>query len=308
MKLDIAVFVLKTPLEDWPRKSHKGSDFLICLFISYFLHHSFTPHSLNGTITDCLLVNENANLYGTFKQDAQPPYPSVSTLYNSTGGTTIISWHWQWLLVVIFGTRAIWDLPWPCGKILPKSHVCIIHWRLLGMLVPLRPLYQISQTLNLTCIHDHLSVFVPLLYPCSHGPAKWTYLCSSWPPCSSNSSPQVAAAKPTSYHLTDTYLWMDYIWPVWWVQTILRVHAELVPSSSSTRWTWWQRCLSGVYTKFPQYHWLPEMEPVDTCQWDHRWYCRYHEKCKILPESLSISDGPYCASTMLNIPIGICAN
>ena len=24
------------------------------------------------------------------------------------------------------------------------------------------------------------------------------------------------------------------------------------------------------YTKFPQYHWPPEMEPVGTCQWDHR--------------------------------------
>ena len=34
----------------------------------------------------------------------------------------------------------------------------------------------------------------------------------------------------------------------------------------------------GVYTKFPWYHWPPEMEPVDTWQCDHRWYCSYQEE------------------------------
>ena len=47
---------------------------------------------------------------------------------------------------VIFGTRAVWNLPRSCEKILPKFQACIIHWRLLGMLVPLRPLYHTSQT------------------------------------------------------------------------------------------------------------------------------------------------------------------
>ena len=114
-------------------------------------------------------------------------------------------WHH---LMVIFAPRTVWDLPWPCGKILPKSQVCIIHWRLLGMLVPLRPLYHISQVSNLTCIDGHLSAFVPLLYPCSHGPSKWTCWHCGWPHCSSNSSLQVAAAKSTMHHLkTPIFEW-----------------------------------------------------------------------------------------------------
>ena len=186
-------------------------------------------------------------------------------------------------LVLIFGTRAVWSPPWPCGKFLSKSQVGIIHWRL-------------------------LSVFVPFLYPCSHGPVKWACWCCSWPPCSSNNSPQVTDAKSTSHQFKNTYLWMDYIWPIWLVQTLSWVHGDLVPSSGNTRWTQWHRCLSGVYTKFPQYHWMPEIEPVDTCQCDHRRYCSYQEECKILPVSLSISHRPYCVSMMPNIPIGRCAN
>ena len=46
-------------------------------------------------------------------------------------------------LVVIFGTRTVWGVYWPCEKLLSKSQVCIIH--------------------------------------CSHGPAKWTCWCCSWP-------------------------------------------------------------------------------------------------------------------------------
>ena len=116
----------------------------------------------------------------------------------------------------IFGTRAVLDLPWPCGKILPTSQVCIIYWRLLGMLIPLRSLYHISQTPNLTCTDSHLSA-APFSYACSHGPAKWTYWWCSWLPYSSNSSPQVAAANQPALTLQTTHLWMDYIWPIWWV-------------------------------------------------------------------------------------------
>ena len=36
--------------------------------------------------------------------------------------------------------------------------------------------------------------------------------------------------------------------------------------------------------------------------------CSYQEECKILPGSFSISDGPYCVSTMPNIPIWRCVN
>ena len=97
-----------------------------------------------------------------------------------------------------FGNRAVRDLSWPCGRHLSKSQVCILHWRLLGVLVSFRSLYHISQTPNWTCIDGHLSVFVPFLYLCSQGPAKWTCWCCSWPPCSSNSSPEVAAAKSAS--------------------------------------------------------------------------------------------------------------
>ena len=102
--------------------------------------------------------------------------------------------------------------------------------------------------------------------------------------------------------------WMDYIWPISWIQTILRVHRELVLSSGNTRWTWWQRCLPEVYTKFPWYHWPPEMEPIDTFWCDHRWYHSYQEECAILPGPLSISDGIYSISTMLTIQIRRCAN
>ena len=118
-----------------------------------------------------------------------------------------------------------------------------------------------------------------------------------------NSSLQVAAAKLISYHLQNTHLWMDYIWPIWWVQTPCQ-STELIPSSGNTRWTRWQRCPHGIYTKFLQYHWLPKMEPVDTCWCDHRWYYSYQEGHKILPGSLSISNGPYCVLAMPNIPIG----
>ena len=103
---------------------------------------------------------------------------------------------WWWILELeLFGTFP--DL---------VSRFCqnlksVIHWRFLGMFVPSRPLYHISQTPNLTCIDGHLSMFVPLLYPCSHGPAQWTCWCCSWPPCSSVNSLQVAAAKSSSYHL-----------------------------------------------------------------------------------------------------------
>ena len=51
-------------------------------------------------------------------------------------------------------------------------------------------------------------VVVPFLYPCCYGPAKQTCWCYTWPPCSSNNSPQVADAKSTSYHhKTSTFEW-----------------------------------------------------------------------------------------------------
>ena len=209
-------------------------------------------------------------------------HPSHLILNCITVQVVLPSWHDTNSnpLVVMFGTRAVWDLPWPCGKILPKSQVCIIYWRPLGMLLLLTPLYHIPQTPSLTCIDGHLSMFLPLLYPSSHGPAKWTCWCCNWPPCSSNSNPQVTTAKSTSNHLTNKHLWMDYIWPIWWVQTISWIHGELVLSSGNTRWTSSQRCLSGVYTKYPQYQWPLEMEPVEPCQCNHRWYCSYQEKHK----------------------------
>ena len=146
------------------------------------------------------------------------------------------------------------------------------------------------------------------LYHCSHGPAKWTCWHNSWCPHSPNSSPQVTDAKSTSHQLKNIHLWMDHIWPIWWLQAVLRVHRKLVLSSGNTRRTLWQRCLPGVHPEFPQYHCLPEMESKDTCQCDHRWCCSYQEECKILHGSFSTSDGLYCVSKMSNIPIGSCAN
>ena len=70
----------------------------------------------------------------------------------------------------------------------------------------------------------------------------------------------------------------------------------------------WKRYPPGVYMKCPHYHWPPEVEPIDTCQCDHRWYCSYQKQCENLPGPLSISDGPYCVSKMSNIPIGKCEN
>ena len=65
MELDKTVLVLKTTLEARPRKVHtKGSDYF-SLF--YYIHHSFPPHSLNGTFTDSFLVN----LHETLIQDGQ---------------------------------------------------------------------------------------------------------------------------------------------------------------------------------------------------------------------------------------------
>ena len=61
-------------------------------------------------------------------------------------------------------------------------------------LVPLRPLYYISQTPNWACIGYQLSVFVPCLYSCCHGPAKWTFMCCSWPSYNSNNSSQATDA------------------------------------------------------------------------------------------------------------------
>ena len=129
------------------------------------------------------------------------------------------------------------------------------------------------------------------------------------PPSSCNNSPQVATAKSTRHQFKNTHLWMDYIQPIWWVQTLSWAQGELIPSSGNMRLTWWQRYPPGIHIKFLQYHWPPEMEPVDTCQCDHRWYCSYQEeKCENLPGSLSIWNGPYCASIMPHIPIGMCAN
>ena len=80
---------------------------------------------------------------------------------------------------------------------------------------------------------------------------------------------------------------MDYVWPIWWVHTLSWVHGELVLFSGNTGLTQWQRCPPGVYTKFPQYHWPLEMEPVDTYWCDHRWYCSYQESAKSLLDHLA---------------------
>ena len=205
-----------------------------------------------------------------------------------------MSWHWWHPLVLIFGNRAVWDLPWPFGKLLSKSQVCIIHWRLLGVLVPLRPLYHISQTLNFTWIACQLSVFVSLLHPCSHGPAKWVCWCCSWPLAALKTALKLLMLNQPVTNITTPTFEQTTSDQYDGVQTLSWVHGELVPSSGNIRWAWWQRCPPGVYTKSPQYHSPPEMEPVDTCHCDHRWNCSYQEEHEILPGSLSISDGPYC--------------
>ena len=58
-------------------------------------------------------------------------------------------------------------------------------------------------------------------------------------------------------------------------------------SHLQARWAWWQRCLPGVYTKLPWYHWSLKIEPVDSCQCDHRWYSGYQKTVKSFLDHLA---------------------
>ena len=145
-------------------------------------------------------------------------------------------------------------------------------------------------------------VVVTFFYPCIHGPTKQTYWHCSWPLAALTTAlKSLMANQLATFEWTTSDQYAEFK-PFW------ESCGELVPSSGNTRRTWWQRYPSGVYAKFPQYHWLSEMESVDTCWCDHRWYCNYQEEHKIFPGSLSISDRPYCVSMMPNIPIGKCVN
>ena len=91
--------------------------------------------------------------------------------------------------------------PWPCGKTSAKISSLYITLKALGhvgtFMTSLSHLTDSQMDL-----HWHPPECVlPFLHTCSHVPSKWNCWHCSWSPCSSNISPQVAAAKSTSYHL-----------------------------------------------------------------------------------------------------------
>ena len=88
-----------------------------------------------------------------------------------------------------------------------------------------------------------------------------------------------------------------------------RVHGELVPSSGHTRWMRWLRCPPAAYTKFPWYHWPPEMEPVGTCWCDWQMISVATKKSvKSFLDHLASQMDHTVYQQMPNISIRRCAN
>ena len=101
-----------------------------------------------------------------------------------------------------FGTRAVWELPWLCGKILEKISKSVLH---VGTFA--------TSVSHLTDSQPDLHWWLPecvctLIGPLQSWPSQMNLLALHLTLCSFNRSPQVAAAKPSSYHpKTPTFEW-----------------------------------------------------------------------------------------------------